>query len=270
MKKPALSVIIAGLMVFLLVSCMSEKDKFGKTWFYTYSNNTSWSNSNWKTNISTSSSKDPVLTPVHFLNLQKNGRYTCYFSDFEYGTWTYQNNTIVLKSNGRRERTLAVHSISDKELCMDIDPANKDNNNYCFEGLPDPYTNEADDPFSAENNQWRIKATAKERNDAVRKRLLNHFRYWEKYFSWGLKTDRQSLDVRSLPGPLKLYGNGFELLPLDKWPDEWRSHFYDEENVQQAYDMLHTFFSSQQIAWPKTDHKFKQFISAFQQLQQKL
>ena len=69
--------------------------------------------------------------------------------------------------------------------------------------------------------------------------------------------------------PLKLYGNGFELLPLDGGRMNGAAIFYDE-NVQQAYDILHTFFSSQQIAWQK------QIISSntwlyplFQQLQPK-
>ncbi|MFT3824954.1 MAG: hypothetical protein QM731_13610 [Chitinophagaceae bacterium] len=263
--------VIAGLIVLFLVSCTSGKDKLSKTWFYTLIDNASLpTEARKESNTSTSSSKDPVLTPVNFLNLQRDGSYSCYFSDFEYGTWNYENKHIILKDGKGHERKLTVFSVSDKELKMDIEPANNDVNSYSFEGIINPYANTADDPYAPANNQWRIKARAKEDEEAIKKRLLNHFRYWEKYFAWGLKTDRQTLDVRSLAGPLKIYGNGFELLPLDKWSEEWTRYFYDADDAAKAYDQLRWFFTNERIAWPKTDHKFKQFISAYQQLQQKL
>jgi len=182
----------------------------------------------------------------------------------------YENNYILLKNKLGGERKILVYGTTGKELRIDTDPANTDDNVEVFEGYTNPFAGTDEDPFGAFNNKWRIKATAKEGEQGVRKRLLNHFRYWEKYFNWGVKMDIKYLDVRSLPGPLKLYGNGFELIPVEQWADEWRNYFYDKEDMLIAFNLLHEFFQNEHIAWPKTDDKFKQFISAFQQLQQKL
>ena len=115
-----------------------------------------------------------------------------------------------------------------------------------------------------------MKAERKESDTELTARLKNHFRYWEKYFSWGLEHRKGSLDVRSLPGPLKIYGNGFTLVPYEHYDYEWKMHFFDADDCHRAYLKMYSFLRKEDIEWPQTDHKFKQFESAFRQLQQKL
>lgn len=247
----------------LLIACHSKKNTLSKVWFYTY-------NENAAADQPEGQSSDPVLTPIHFLNLQQDGQYTAYLDELEYGSWIVKDKYIVLTNAAKKERSLLLHSLSDKEMNLDINPFNQQRSVYHFEGTPNPYKKEADNPFSAANNRWRIKATKKETDQEITQRLKNHFRYWEKYFDWGIRTDKKTLDVRSLRGPLKMYGNGFELVPMEQWSDEWRSYFFDDEDRRIAYNKLLWFFTNENIAWSKTEHKFKMFVSAFQQLQQKL
>ncbi|WEK35715.1 MAG: hypothetical protein P0Y53_24785 [Candidatus Pseudobacter hemicellulosilyticus] len=243
-------------------ACTDKKAQLSKCWFYTYQENAG--------TRPTGSAADPVLDPTYFINLQKDTRYTSYMGSIDYGEWSVDGKYIVLKNVKGKARRIYVHKIGEKEMALDLEPANEDKSVNYFEGTVSPYKDDINDPFTMENNRWRIPPVKKETAEEIVDRLKNHFRYWEKYFDWGLKTGKNSLDVRSLRGPLKMYGNGFELVPFENWPDEWKACFFDEEDQQAAYDKLLHFMQTERIAWSKTDHKFKMFISAFQQVQQKL
>jgi hypothetical protein len=250
--------ILVLLMIVVAVSGCSRKKVMSKVWFYTYDGTTTHS-----------SNGDPVLTPLNFINLQEDNQYTAYLTNFEYGSWSFDGDYIVLRGNDKKVTHLKMGKIQKNEILLDVLPENKDESSYHFEGT-ETGANNADNPFSKENNLWRIKATHKETDQEITARLKNHFRYWEKYFDWGVKEEKNSLDVRSLRGPLKMYGNGFTLVPLEEWSPEWTANFYDAEDCRIAYNKLYYFFTNDRIAWAKTDHKFKMFVSAFQQLQQKI
>jgi len=237
-----------------------------KVWFYTYDGTKSKSSS---LDLEKLLAGDPLLTPANFINLQRDGRYTAHLGQFETGTWEMDKQYMVLKSADKKVTHLQVQEIKKNELVLDVQPENKYESSYHFDGVDNDLPGE-DNPFSAENNQWRIKATHKESDAEIAARLRNHFHYWEKYFEWGITTDRQTLDVRSLRGPLKMYGNGFELVPLEDWDAAWKSLFYDMEDCRIAYNKLHYFFTYERIDWAKTDHRFRMFVSAFQQLQRKI
>ncbi len=252
----------ALLVIMVAVSGCSRRQTFSKVWFYTYDESKEQSSRR-------NAAGDPVLSPANFLNLQADGKFTAYLRDFEYGSWELKGDDIVLTNDRQKIHRIAVEKIGKNELTVDVQPDNRYASSYKFEGNENNLPEE-DNPFAKANNGWRIKAAHKESDEEITERLRNHFRYWEKYFGWGLKTDKQSLDVRSLQGPLKIYGNGFELVPLEDWSAEWKGYFFDAEDSRIAWNKLHYFFTYERIAWAKTDHKFKMFISAFQQLERKI
>lgn len=137
-----------------------------------------------------------------------------------------------------------------------------------FEKLPGKFDDEALNPFSVVNNQWRIPANKKETDQQLKARLKNHCRFYEIYFKWALDNKLQKLDVRSTPSLIKIYGNGFELKPFTQLPEVWISYFYDEEDCRKANDIMEGIFKQKDIAWGNTDNRYKMFLSAFQQLQQ--
>ena len=141
---------------------------------------------------------------------------------------------------------------------------------YNFESQQGSSSAPNQNPFSVVNNAWRIKAKKKESDSEIKYRLLNHFKFWEVYFTWALNNQIESIDVRSMPTPIKIYGNGFTLKPFETLPDAWKSYFFDEEDCRKANEKINFLFQHENIAWAHTDNKYKMFISAFQQMQQKL
>ncbi|HEY4150236.1 MAG TPA: hypothetical protein VGM41_14955 [Chitinophagaceae bacterium] len=245
-------VLYAILPVWLLAGCKSPKDNLSKLWFYTY-------------NTGSSDPRDTLLTPASFLDLQRTGNYTMDFNGFEAGTWELDGPQLVLTNTKKIVTKIPIRYASGKDLRIYVHESV-----FEFEGLPNQFAGEAEDPFSVKNNLWRIHADAKETDQQITARLSNHFGFWIAYFTWALDHDIQYVDVRSTPTPVKIYGNGFGLKPFTELPAIWKSYFYDEEDCRKANAKIERLFDYNSIAWPHTDNKFKFFISAFQQLKQKI
>ena len=242
--------IICIFMSFLFfTACVQRKPTIAKCWFYTY-----------QTDFNTKN--DDGYPAASFLCINKDGTYTRDFGTFDYGMWTLKDKEISLVSQRNQSENLKIVTLAANEMTVAI---NSEKIN--LDGQPLPSDQSSENPFSFENNQWRVPASQKENEQALRKRLRNHCRFWEVYFTWALKTKQETIDVRSTPTLIKIYGNGFTLKQLADQPGRWRSYFFDEEDCQKAYDILANIVSKREIAIPHTDNKYKMFIGMFQQLE---
>jgi hypothetical protein len=136
-----------------------------------------------------------------------------------------------------------------------------------FEKQPRPPDRPSKDPFSRDNNQWRIPATHKENIDEIRRRLRNHYQFWETYFQWGSDNNISGIDVTDIPSPMKVYGNGFGLKRYDSLSTQWRSYFFDTEDCRNADTLIKGVFKRNRIKWPDTDDQSKLFVSGVQQVE---
>jgi hypothetical protein len=242
-------------IIFLLsiptISCHLKDEGIDKLWFYTYSSDVT--------------NNDSTLTPTTFINLEKSGAYTANLGDFSYGKWKYNDHRLQLTDNKKTTSLIKVKFITEKQLQLVFDNATQVD---YFESQP--LSSEKKSPFSLENNFWQIRADAKESNMKIKSRLLNHLKFWELYFTWALENDIQSIDVRSMPTLIKIYGNGFTLKSYDTLPAKWKSFFYDTVDCRKANDMIEFLLSKNDLSWPHTDNKYAAFISVFQQMQIKL
>lgn len=236
----------------LLPGCSSKKSKLARTWFFTYS-------------YEGAERRKDSLTPVSFLQLNADGSYTRDFGKFDYGKWSLKGDEAVnLTSETGQSSELNFQFVSGNEL--QLITGKESVANFESPKLAKTKVN----PFSRENNLWRIPAKKQESDEEIKKRLLNHCRFWEQYFMWALETKLATVDVRSTPTAIKIYGNGFGLKPLQELPRTWVSYFYDTADCRKANEQIAYIFKNKSIAWTKTDNKFKMFIGAFQQLQEHL
>jgi hypothetical protein len=233
-------------------------------WLYTYSSD-SVAGVNRLDSLTTEGSPTASLTPASFLELRPDGSYTKDFGRFEYGIWMLKDNRLYL--TGQTHETLIypfTHVGDDVQLSIEKHLLAH------FENHPLAGSSTHADPFSKENNRWRIPADKKETDPEIKARLLNHCKFWEAYFTWALNDELSSVDVRSTPTLLKIYGNGFTLKPFKDLPGEWKSFFFDAADCQKANDQMEDLFRNHTIAWAHTDNKYKLFIGAFQQMEQAL
>ena len=228
----------------------SNKKNISGLWYYVFNANTSSENTN----------------PEGFLYLQPDSSYTRDFGKFDFGKWSINNSELLLKSERGQTIFFPIKHISAKELQL----LSANGSTLRFEKQPTKFASRATDPFSIENNQWRIPAISKENDPEIKSRLKNHFKFHVVYFQWALQTGFNNINVRSTPSPIKIYANGFALKEFNDLPDAWRSYFYDKEDCQKANDMIKTIFRKHDIFWKKNNNRFEMFISAFQQLVQKI
>lgn len=233
-------------------SCIQLGTSNTGTWFYTFSNGKLSSTYN--------------LTPASFLCLQPDKTYTLDFGKFEYGKWKLSSDTLILQNSAGNISAFIIQNSNGKDMKLSTEPGV-----VCdFESQPYSFSKDAAKPFSTEDNKWRIKATHKETSEAIKQRLVNHCRFWKDYFTWALNNDISTVDVRSTPTPIKIYGNGFALKNFDNLPAEWMNYFYDTADCRIANNMIEDVFTHNDIAWAHSDNKYKMFIGAFEQLEQML
>jgi len=241
------------LTTILFYGCKPEDTSIAHIWFYTYSTGSRLP-------------PDTVINAASFLDLRNDGTYTLDFSRFESGTWEMASRaTLVLINDKKKPERVAVDHVSAKILRIALHGYDLE-----FNGLPNRGLPVADDPFTAVNNRWRLRANTKESDKQIADRLTNHFRFWQTYFHWALDQQIDYIDVRSTPTPIKIYGNGVALKPFEQLPPAWKNYFYDEEDCRKANDKIKLLFDNNSIAWPQTDNKYKMFLSAFQQMEQKM
>jgi hypothetical protein len=169
------------------------------------------------------------LSPVSFLWLAKNGSYTRDFGNFEHGSYKKAGDSLILLND---------------------------------EGKTSSYS--LANPFLPAYNKWRIKPSSKENDKLITERLINHCSFWQAYFTWAYRNEIPSIDVRSLPTPIKIYSNGFTLKPVTK---KWAKYFFDNEDAFRSNQILEDIIRNNKIVWPETIEKYTLFISAFQQMQ---
>jgi hypothetical protein len=245
------SVCAAAIISCILFASCQQAPNHGiaKLWLYTHYNG---------------DSKPAHIIPTSFLSLQPDGTYTRDFGTFESGNWELQKDQLVLYVN-RRLSDSYFAQFTGKILML----STGDGTILNFESKPLQRTDDAN-PFSLNNNQWRIKATQKENDTLLMQRMINHVKYWQAYFTWAFNNNLRSVDVRSTATPIKIYGNGLTLKQFKDLPRAWVNLFYDEDDCQRANDLLEEKIKAMTIAWPQTDNKYKMFISAFQQLHDNL
>jgi hypothetical protein len=244
-----------------MISCTAKKDPLARVWIY---NEEQAKEQIIENGSKYNAVKDHDLTAANFIDLQPDGTYSSYLSSFENGKWYFKEHNLILVNKKKQIRELMVNKVDAKELvCTD----KMKRTVYRFNGYPNIFSSAMQNPFSPHNNQWRVKAQHKESDAELRARMKNHFSFWEKYFAWGLKDKIEYLDVRSTAGPLKMYGNGFELQYYEYLFPEWKNNFYDTADCRLAYENLYYKMYEKSIQWPDTKNRFERFVSAFHQLQ---
>jgi len=243
--------IIFGLLILIpFGSCVNIfVHPSSNLWFYAYSSG----------DMPTSF----ALTPSSFLYLNTDNTYTLDFGSFDYGKWVKRRDTLVLHSVGGKMSSYLINYESSKDLKLTVMPDVVSD----FSAAPSKFTSPVANPFSLGNNKWRISANHKESRQEIRQRLINHCEFWKAYFSWALDNNIQSVDVRSTPTAIKIYGNGFALKKFDDLPAAWRRYFYDSADCRLANSMIENIFKKETIAWATTDNKYKMFLGAFEQLE---
>ena len=252
-RLPGSFIILTLFLLITLGGCHYHESLPSPLWFYSYSTGT---HSKW----------DSLLNTGSFVELRPDGSYTQDFGRFEYGSWTFKTGQLYLSNQKHTTYIYQVNSLTPREMQLVF---GKDRIGH-FKGDPQSSGRDSKDPFSIQNNQWRIPATHKESIPEIRHRLFNHLEFWEAYFNWAVDNDIETIDVTHFPTPMKIYGNGFGLKRYDSLSVRWKSCFFDEDDCHKADTLIKGVFRRNNINWLEYDNRYKTFVSGFQQMKEHL
>ncbi len=233
--------------ILCLHSCNRMQTGVSRLWFFTYSSDTL--------------TDKPGLTPANFLELKPDNQFTGDLGKFQSGRWIKKDEVLILTGENGDIKKLLILELKSKEMQLKVGQTYAN-----FDGFPLPVLEK--DPFAKAKNLWRYKATGKETDDQIKRRLRNHCEFWTSYFNWALESEMETVDVRSTPSPIKIYGNGFSVKSYQDLPTAWKDYFYDSADCRRASEILGDVVQTHTIAWAHTNNKYKMFISAFQQMRQ--
>jgi hypothetical protein len=260
-----MKILLPFLLSFSFFSCTLKKERLDRAWLFVRAE---YPDENAGNDFVVDLVNPMDMSQESFLNLQEDGSYTSYFGSYEQGQWEIKENKLVLRpQSGWKIIPFEVRSVDDGELQLYYRPRAAV---YSFEGYENKFSRPSDDPFYYRNNKWRIKAERPESDGEIKERLRNHFRFFEKYLAWAQGRNIRVGNISSIASPLRVYSNGFELVPFERQSYQWKELFYDTANARTAYDKIYRIFREEKIDWNTKVQSFKMLESAFQQMQQKL
>jgi len=175
-----------------------------------------------------------------------------------HGSWKYdkESKNLFLKdvSANKLNMTVRIDSVNTLRLIFDIDEfsLNKivnlhaaDNNyydllqnkSYCQFYLDinrDRYSDLKDDPYSIENNKWRVKPFEQETNKQIKERVFNHLDFWQNLFADAQEKERSYVAYSWFDSPLVVAENGVKLEFYDEHKREWDQNFYDSTDANKG------------------------------------
>ena len=206
-----------------------------------------------------------------------------------HGSWKYdkESKNLFLKdvSANKLNMTVRIDSVNALRLIFDIDEfsLNKivnlhaaDNNyydllqnkSYCQFYLDinrEQYSDLKNDPYSIENNKWRVKPFEQETDKQIKERVFNHLDFWQNLFADAQEKERSYVAYSWFDSPLVVAENGVKLEFYDEHKREWDQNFYDSTDANKGYQMMRKCFSKK-LKFMETDDKYKRHEDVIKQL----
>ncbi len=170
----------------------------------------------------------------------------------KFGKWVVDDAgklvTITYDNGGKAQ--YSIDKIEGKDLLMTT-IADKKKIAYRGDGKVEKVL--ADDPFYGTNNQWRIKPSKPETDEAIKKRLLGCVNFYNKLLKDKVARQTTSPAVfTGLPPVFNWYNGVITVTGKDKLMDKWVNCFYNREQAYKAQAMLENIIGKK-YKWEKTE-----------------
>ncbi|HWB24968.1 MAG TPA: hypothetical protein VG738_05790 [Chitinophagaceae bacterium] len=184
------------------------------------------------------------------------------FKKYMHGTWLYTDPTRTLsltdESAPGQPLTMKVDSISPAVLALRVDQHDLDrlipsfaqsDNGFSFFKHNGPYVfvlsadketyrSEKDDPYSKQNNFWRIKPSKPETGKQIAARVENHISFLKLLMQDVADGKKNYVSLHSFRTPLIIASDDIRLQHYEDTRDAWDENFYDSAQARKGYDLL--------------------------------
>jgi hypothetical protein len=168
----------------------------------------------------------------------------------QFGKWSVDDAgklVTITYSNGNKAQ-YTVQSIDAKNMVMSNN-AEKKKIEYKADGKVQKIL--TDDPFYVSNNQWRIKPTKPETDEAIKKRLLDCVSFYNKLLKDRVaRASTSPAAFTGLPPVFNWYNGSITVTGKEKLMDKWVNCFYNKEQAFKAQAMLENIIGKK-YKWDK-------------------
>ena len=178
-------------------------------------------------------------------------------NSFDYGTWQYDDATKTITINNSIEKGKDVYKIAkiayDEMTLVNTGIGSITNLKFIAPGKR--YKNASDEPYSLQNNRWRIKPTSKESDSTIHQRLKENLYFFILFYKSALAKEDKAVSFWGLPSCFKWYGGAIFIKKKDELKDNWINCFYNKDQAMQAYALADKLLS-QKYNWPKGEQNW--------------
>jgi hypothetical protein len=214
----------------------------------------------------------------------------CLFQNYRHGRWKERNGSLVLliepmndslvfniDTLGAGYMQLSIDSNNFKQLGRFVMPyeniaffERKNRARFRFEPDKDEYHNLAKDPYSRENNWWRIQPTKPESYEQLHKRARKLVDFHLLMFEDAIENEKKVITYNWFSSPIIVANNGLALKNYKKIEADWKEYFYDSAQARQGFQILSAGFDKKMNFPHEIKDPFKRSLNMLQQYRSNL
>jgi len=170
-----------------------------------------------------------------------------------FGTWELVGKDLVPTFSDGSKKQLQVLMLDAKTLILGSRESKK---TMEFRADGKIQKQLVDEPFYGTNNQWRIKPSKPETDEAIRKKVADCV-----HFYYTLLTDKMAKDNKSvavfvgLPQVLNIYDGMITVVGKEKLTSKWINCFYNKEQAIKGQQMLESVITKK-YTWNKKERNW--------------
>ncbi|SKB74037.1 hypothetical protein SAMN05660293_01822 [Dyadobacter psychrophilus] len=161
---------------------------------------------------------------------------------YDFGHYSYDENeqSLLLTANRNTEELKVVTQTSpsgQQRLLVEFLPGKS----LSLAQYGAPMDKFMEDPFSVQNNAWRIRPSAPETKDQIFNRLINYIGHNASILRAAYIREQDFISWEFSKGIIKVYNVGIGIVPKNEVPQVWIDSFHSREDAMQCYALFENY-----------------------------
>ncbi|MCF2505016.1 hypothetical protein L0663_16590 [Dyadobacter sp. CY107] len=161
---------------------------------------------------------------------------------YDFGRYSYDENerSLLLTANRKTEelRVVVQTSPSGKQrLMVEFLPGKS----LSLAQYGEPMQKFREDPFSIQNNAWRIRPDTVETKDQIFARLINYIGHNASILRAAYTREQDFISWEFSKGIIKVYNVGIGIVPKNEVPQAWIDSFHSRDDAMQCYALFENY-----------------------------
>ncbi|MCF2488898.1 hypothetical protein [Dyadobacter sp. CY347] len=161
---------------------------------------------------------------------------------YEFGRYSYdeQEQSLLLTANRKTEELKVVTQTlpsGKQQLMVEFLPGVT----LSLAQYGEPLDKFMEDPFSVQNNAWRVRPSAPETKDQIFDRLINYIGHNASILRAAYTREQDFISWEFSKGIIRVYNVGIGIVPKNEVPQVWIDSFHSREDAMECYALFENY-----------------------------